>query len=723
MNDVVFRNSDYEQPSKEALHRRPSSSSAASGTTSANNTPTRRRRKSFGGGGGGGSRRTLSSEAEAARAKRDRRIERAVESAVLRRAEREARKTGTDPEDVARRLRRQQEEDARWREMEEAKRRISRDRTKRERMHSRAAHEAAAAGSVAASVASGGGGDGAAGRYSSARSVDTSTTYASTYRSSSRAVGRSGASGGEPALSGWLDKRKERKSGTSTRTGSDRRSASARLERRVASSVPSAHRSSASIASNGNRRPKSALRTSSSASRTSLHRSSSRGSRGEAQYNYDDAGTVASAATFNTRDTQSISDKMRALSFHPKPSDHDIRDTGRSRGRDDRSVRSSRSTRSDRSKREGGVATTSSSTRRRDRAKSSRSAGGLDRSSHSASSLRSAKSSRSRRSASGDDEISVRSSRSNRSLRDASTHSNGRSQRRSSRSKKRRDDEDDAASVKSSKSIRSRLSRKGNRKSKKKDGHESDDVSVKSSRSKASVSRSVRSLISKSGKHDKDKDAADDNKSVRSKDNVKITRHASRHRSRADTNDSQDILRDQTDLEQEVIKLKLLIANARTEEEEERHHARRVANVNDRLRSLHEEQKSRAKRAKDDVHRLVTELERMRKLKARVAPQVQQDRIKAWQNRRRPSADGGGGRGNLTPTRFSRRQSGARRSEASGASVSSFSVGNSIGDSLVSVHSLFERVERGLAGLEQETVVTLNTTSETSSSMNNRNGY
>jgi myosin heavy subunit len=215
------------------------------------------------------------------------------------------------------------------------------------------------------------------------------------------------------------------------------------------------------------------------------------------------------------------------------------------------------------------------------------------------------------------------------------------------------------------------------------------------------VSRSVRSLISKSGKDDKDKDGADDMKSVRSRDNVKITRHA--HRARADTNDSQDILRDQTSLEQEVVNLKLLIANARTEEEEERHHARRVANVNDRLRNLYEEQKNRSKQAKEDVDRLEKELERMRKLKAKVAPQIQQNRIKAWHNRRRLSNDGDGSRG-PTPTRT--RRAGARRSYASGASVSSWSVGNSIGESLVSVHSLFERVERGLAGLEQETVET-----------------
>ena len=99
MNVFVFRNSeyDYQQPTKgeEEAHALASSAEA----------PTRRRRKSFGGknGGGSSSSRTLSSEADAAKAKRDRRIEKAVESAVLRRAEREARKTGTEAEDVARR--------------------------------------------------------------------------------------------------------------------------------------------------------------------------------------------------------------------------------------------------------------------------------------------------------------------------------------------------------------------------------------------------------------------------------------------------------------------------------------------------------------------------------------------------------------------------------------------------------------------------------------------
>ena len=211
--------------------------------------------------------------------------------------------------------------------------------------------------------------------------------------------------------------------------------------------------------------------------------------------------------------------------------------------------------------------------------------------------------------------------------------------------------------------------------------------------------------MSKSSKHDKDKDGADDSKSVHSRNNIKITRHA--HRARADADNSQDVLRDQTDLEQEVVSLKLLIANARTEEEEERHHARRVANVNDRLRNLYEEQKNRAKQAKEDVDRLEKELERMRRLKAKVAPQVKQHRIKAWHNRRRPSHDGGGSR-DPTPTRT--RRSGGQRSFASGASVSSWSIGNSISESFVSVHSLFERVERGLvAGLEQETVVTSET--------------
>ena len=156
----------------------------------------------------------------------------------------------------------------------------------------------------------------------------------------------------------------------------------------------------------------------------------------------------------------------------------------------------------------------------------------------------------------------------------------------------------------------------------------------------------------------------------------------------------------QIDLEDEVVRLKLLIADARTEEEEERHHACRIANVNDRLRNLYEDQKSRAKQAKEDVHRLDNELERVCKLKAEVALQVQQNRTKMWPNRRRPSTDGGdgGGQGNPLAT-----------------SLSSWSVGNSLSDSFASLHSLV------LAGLEQELVVPLNTTSESSSSRNYRN--
>ena len=205
-------------------------------------------------------------------------------------------------------------------------------------------------------------------------------------------------------------------------------------------------------------------------------------------------------------------------------------------------------------------------------------------------------------------------------------------------------------------------------------------------------------MFSMSSKRSKDNE---DVKSARSRDNVKITRHSSRptrsSRARADRNDSQDVLQDQTGLEHDVVSLKLRIANARTEEEEERQHARRVANVNDRLRSLYEEQKKRAKGAREDVDRLNKELERMRKLKAQVAPQIQQDRIKAWYDRRRASNDGSGSFG-PTPTRDGRR---SNRRGSTGASVSSWSA--------VSVHSLFERVERSLAGLEQETVATLNT--------------
>ena len=550
------------------------------------------------------SRRSLSSEAEAARAKREERIERAVERAVARRAEREAKLLGTsDVESVARRLREQREEAARWREKEQAKRRISKDRARRE-----------------------------------AGGLGTSSPPLSSHRKS-----RGNSTDWEPALSGWLDKRRDERRKTN-------------ISSALRSGSGSSHgRDSGSIVS--------ALRATSHGSSTRHQGSiSSRGratssSRGRSTRNDDDSATVATEVSSRSLvSSGSVGQKIRSLSFRKS----------NSKTSDDRIM----------AKEEGAA---------RERSQSHRSS----KKKNCSSFHRHSKGSQ------VDDDLdngsikSGRSSRSGLSLKSKSA--------KSSKNKSKRKGDDDV-SLKSGRSSRSLLSKSR--------GSKDNDTSVKSG-------RSSRSLRSKGNGKKRDDDAPHKlSQSNRSKNDVKISRHeryGSGTRERLDSKelfpaffsdgDKKASPNNGSSLEKEIVRLKLEIAEARAGEEKERRRAREAAGVNDRLRAKYQQQKDLAQEAKQGVGRLNKELERLRRLKAKVAPQIQESRIKAWNRRRTSTAS----RPTATPGSRQHSDGSARQSYGSGASVASMSSW-SLGESLHSVRRVFERAEQAIADLEEETL-------------------